>query len=117
MPVECRRAIVLGVNYESEGRWGGAQRTLGRVNEKGGAESTAAKLTVDGKPADAHGWNERISRQPLCHGGRKLGTRNAGSGQCVVRFGRRFGATGAGASGAAAGDARRSSQISSPSSW
>ncbi len=42
MPVEYRRAIVLGVHYKSEGRWGGAQRTLGRVDEQGTTESTAA---------------------------------------------------------------------------
>ncbi len=85
MPVERRCPIVLGVNYESEGRWRGKQRTLSGVDEKGGAESAAAKLTVDGQTADAHGWNERISRQPLDHGGRKLGSRNAARSESVIR--------------------------------
>jgi hypothetical protein len=84
MPVESRSALVLGVNDESEGRRGGAQRTLSRVHEKGGAESTAAKLTVDGQTADAHGWNEWIARQPPDHGGRKLGSRNAARSESVI---------------------------------
>lgn len=64
MAVEGRRAIVLGVNQEREGRDFGGGGALGCVPEESATKAAAAEVLIDCKPAETGGGHARIAGQP-----------------------------------------------------
>jgi len=63
MPVECRGGIIVGVRQNGEDGGVRARNAGNSVEQKRGSKAAAAKLAVDGQPAEECRGNDTVARQ------------------------------------------------------